>query len=154
MTKWFFKLIAVLMLVALTTSASASSIPPAHEISNNLTHSYYEWWNPSREANFSITYVNSGISAVSGGVYVYGTTTASQTVACVGGLVAIQYWEDGAWKNYTRFYFEALSSSSSELSRTVSVPGGYYYRVKITHTAENGADMVSRVSTTSSVYVN
>ena len=72
MTKWFFKLIAVLMLVALTTSASASSTPPAHEISDNPTYSHYEWWNPSRAANFDITYVNSGISAVSGGVYVSG----------------------------------------------------------------------------------
>lgn len=154
MTKWFFKLLAILMLVTLTTSASASALPPTHEISDNPTYSHYEWCNPSRAADFDITFVESGISVVSNGVYVSGMTMASKTVACVGGLVSIQYWEDNTWKNYTRFYFEALNASSCELSRTVSVPGGFYYRLKITHTAENGADMVSQISTTKSVYVN
>lgn len=155
MSKWISKLLAFIMIVTLVPSAYASeSLPPADQISDNLSFSFYEWENPARSGDFSITHVEAGISAVSNGVYVSGVTIASTTVTLVGGIADIQYWKDNTWKSYTRFDFGALEASECELSRTVSVPGGYYYRLKITHTAEIGVDIVTKVSTTQAVYVN
>lgn len=155
MSKWITKILALILICALIPSAYASeSTPPADQISDNLSFSHYEWQNPARDGDFTITYVESGISAVSSGVYISGMTMASKSVTMVGGIASIQYWEDNAWKTYTQLSFQALQATKCELSRTVSVPGGFYYRLKITHTAEVGVDIVTKVSTTQAVYVN
>lgn len=155
MSKWFSKILVLVMIVAMFPAAYATELPPpANQISDNLVYAHYEWYNPVRSADFSIAYVEAGISAVSGGVYVSGMTMADRDVHIVGGIAYIQYWENGTWKTYTQFYFQALQASKCELSSTISVPSGYYYRLKITHTAENGADIVMKGSTTQAVYVN
>lgn len=155
MSKWISKLLAFIMIVTLVPSAYASeSLPPADQISDNLSFSFYEWENPARSGDFSITHVEAGISVVSNGVYVSGMTMVSIPVTVVGGIANIQQWKDGAWQTYTQFYFEAYQASECELSKTVSVPSGYYYRLKITHTAEEWEDIVTKVSTTQAVYVN
>lgn len=152
MKKMFTKLLAILMLMALTTSASATSMPPADQISADPNHASYSWRNPSRDAGV-ITYVEIGISVVSGGLYLSAVTECSPEADFIGGIAFVQYWEDNTWKDYSRFYFEDYDTDCCELSHTISVPGGYYYRLSIIHTAEFFTDMVSCRSTTEAVYV-
>lgn len=155
MSKWTALLLACIMIMPMFSNAYASdSIPPTEHISDDLSYAYCQWYNPIKAAGFSITFADAGISPVSNGVYVSGTTIASQEVTSVGGIANIQRWENGAWKTYTQFSFQALQASMCELSQTVSVPGGYYYRLKITHTAEDYIDIVMYVSITDAVYVN
>ena len=152
MKKMFTKLLAILMLMALTTSASATSMPPADQISADPNHASYSWRNPSRDAG-EIIYVEIGISVVSSGLYLAAVTESSPAADTIGGIAFVQYWEDDTWKDYSRFYFEDYGVDNCELSHTISVPGGYYYRLSIIHTAQFGMDLITRRSTTQAVFV-
>ncbi|MBQ3486489.1 MAG: hypothetical protein IJA77_13410 [Clostridia bacterium] len=154
MSKFVTKLFALLLICMMIPTAYAdASMPPADQISPDLTHASYSWRNPARSADYTITYVESGISALSGGLYLYGCTEADCIVDAIGGIVDVERWEDGQWKTYMQAYFEDYGKDSCELSYTMSVEGGYYYRLVITHTAEKDVDILMITSTTKSVYV-
>lgn len=155
MSKFVTKLFALLLICMMIPTAYAdASMPPADQISPDLTHASYSWRNPARSADYTITYVESGISAQSGGLYLYGLTEANQEVDAIGGFASVERWENGKWVQYTCILFEDYDTDCCELSYTVSVPGGYYYRLALTHTAEEGTDIVYITSTTKAVYVN
>lgn len=156
MSKFVTKLFALLLICMMIPTAYAdNSMPPADQISPDLTHASYSWRNPARSAaSHSITYVESGISALSGGLYLCGMTETNCDVDAVGGIAMVQRWENGEWKRYYAIGFEAYETDCCELSYTLSVEGGHYYRLTIVHTAEIGSDLVTLTSTTQSVYVN
>lgn len=155
MSKFVTKLFALLLICMMIPAAYAdASMPPADQISPDLTHASYSWRNPARSTDYTITYVESGISALSGGLYLYGLTETDQEIETIGGFAFVQRWESGEWKRYYTILFEDYDTNACELSYSISVDGGYYYRLVITHTAENGSERKMIQSTTSSVYVN
>ena len=155
MSKFVTKLFALLLICMMIPTAYAdASMPPADQISPDLTHASYSWRNPARSTDYTITYVESGISAQSGGLYLCGATEVSCDVDTVGGIAVVQRWENNQWKRYCAIGFEDYDTDTCEFSYTLSVDGGYYYRLVITHTAEDGVDILMITSTTKSVYVN
>lgn len=86
-----------------------------------------------------------------GKIYVGGTTIAAHTVdrVLVGVLVERAKKEDTAWSMYTGWQKENLNTDRAASSRALQVEGGYYYRVRCTHVANQ--DMSS--SFTNGVYI-
>ena len=155
MSKFVTKLFALLLICMMIPTAYAdASMPPADQISPDLTHASYSWRNPARSTDYTITYVESGISALSGGLFISAVTETDRSVDFVGGIATIQRWESGSWKTYYQCHFGAFDTDHGEVNHTVSVEGGHYYRLVITHSGEDGADILMRTSTTKAVYVN
>lgn len=87
----------------------------------------------------------------SGQLYAGGTTIASHTVSRVGVSVIVERAQEGdeEWEyydNWSKYNDDADRVSSN---RTLDVEGGYYYRVRCTHSA--GSDMSS--SFTNGVFI-
>lgn len=155
MSKFVTKLFALLLICMMIPAAYAdASMPPADQISPDLTHASYSWRNPARMTDeYTITYVECGISPVSGGLFISAVTETDRVVDCVGGVATVQRWENGSWETYYQGYFGEYSSAHGEMNRTISVAGGNYYRLVITHTAEDDADILMQTATTKAVYV-
>lgn len=156
MSKFVTKLFALLLICMMIPTAYAdASIPPADQISPDLTHASYSWRNPARMTDeYTITYVESGISPVSGGLFISATTETSKSVDFVGGVATIQRWENGSWKTYYQCNFGTLDGDHGEMNLTVSVDTGCYYRLVVTHSGEDGIDILMITSTTKAVFVN
>ena len=143
-----------LLVVMLSASCALADTPPASEISADLSSAFTSWQNPMRSSDFTITYVDAGIS-VSGNILYLAATTESNMVAIdIGGFGQIQRWENNAWQDYMQIGFTAIDSDIATLSRTVVVVGGYYYRMVLTHTATIEHLTQYCTTTTRSVYVN
>lgn len=154
MSKFVTKLFALLLICMMIPAAYAdASMPPADQISPDLTHASYSWRNPARSTDYTITYVESGISAVSGGLFVSAVTEVDENIDTVGGVITIQRWENGGWSTYYQAYFENYDTYHCEVNRTISAASGYYYRLVVSHTAAHGADFLMCKSTTKAVYL-
>ena len=158
MAKTIRTLLAALAVIVLTMTCALGdmSTPSANEIAADLTSSYVSGYTGARstDTDFTITYVEAGISVSGTGVYISGTTEANRVVDDVGGIATIQRWENNAWKTYKTIGFAALDASECSLSRTVPVDGGYYYRLVITHSVNDNGKLKTCTSTTRSVFVN
>ena len=102
------------------------------------------------------TYLQSGTSKVSktgpGAIAAGGTTTARRTVNEVGITVVVERLKKGTttWTYYKTWSTENTNAITATISKSLIVPGGYYYRVRSTHWANS--DMSS--SSTSGVYID
>ena len=87
----------------------------------------------------------------SGKIYAGGTTLAAHTVESVKISVTVERAQEGdtAWKIYDGWQKENNNTDRVGSNRTLEVEGGYYYRVRCTHSANS--DMSS--SFTNGVYV-
>lgn len=155
MSKFVTKLFALLLICMMIPAAYAdASMPPADQISPDLTHASYSWRNTARMTDeYTITYVESGISPVSGGLFISATTEASMVVDTIGGVISIERWENGGWRTYYQAYFEDYGTYQCEVNCTINAQSGYYYRLVVSHTAENSIDLVMCTSTTKAVYL-
>lgn len=86
-----------------------------------------------------------------GKIYAGGTTIAADVVEKVKVGVIIERAQEGdtAWATYDGWQKENYNTDRVAANRTLEVEGGYYYRVRCTHSANN--DMSS--SFTNGVYV-
>lgn len=86
-----------------------------------------------------------------GKIYAGGTTIAAHTVDKVKIAVIVERAQEGdtEWTFYDSWQKENLDTDRVGSNRTLEVEGGYYYRVRCTHSANN--DMSS--SFTNGVYV-
>ena len=86
-----------------------------------------------------------------GKIYAGGTTIAAHTVDKVKIAVIVERAQEGdtEWTFYDSWQKENLDTDRVGSNRTLEVEGGYYYRVRCTHSANN--DMSS--SFTDGVYV-
>ena len=86
-----------------------------------------------------------------GKIYAGGTTLAAHTVESVKISVTVERAQEGdtAWKIYDGWQKENNNTDRVGSNRTLEVEGGYYYRVRCTHSANS--DMSS--SFTDGVYV-
>lgn len=107
------------------------------------------------------THLMDGESTISaagiGKVYAYGATTANHTVDYVGLIVYVERysWETGRWHQVDTWTVESRNDYYVSSGKTVTVEGGYYYRVRCEHSAGNDADFPydSDVSFTDGIWV-
>ncbi|MGE9940633.1 hypothetical protein ACQRBH_03555 [Bariatricus sp. SGI.161] len=86
-----------------------------------------------------------------GELYAGGTTIAAHTVANVQVSVIVERAQEGdtAWSLYDSWHKENENMDRVASNRSLQVEGGYYYRVRCTHSANS--DMSS--SFTNGVYI-
>lgn len=99
-------------------------------------------------------YLQSGSSSIgkigTGKIKVGGTTVAQRVVPNLKISVMVDRLVGDSWLSYTFWSATASDTYSLTTSKTLTVPRGYYYRVRCYHTA--GTDSGS--SNTSGIYVD
>ena len=155
MKMFVWVLLAVLAVVFISSSAIAVEIPPADQISNNLIKDYGSWSNNKRSTEFEISYTSYGIEKTSStSVFVSGTTETNQTAGRFGVLITVQQWDNNRWNNYKSTSDREYSSTKCSHSDTITVASGYYYRIKVTHTATDNFVDRTLYSYSKSIFVN
>ena len=106
------------------------------------------------------TYIMTGDCTISkagrGRVYAYASTTANQEVNYIATQVFVErYLEDvDAWGYVTSWVEEVENDIYMSTAKTVSVDGGYYYRVKAYHIAGDEYPYEETASVTNGIWVN
>ena len=80
-----------------------------------------------------------------------GTTTAYHVVDYIGIAVVVERLKKGTstWSYYKTWQVEKTNASSVSSSKNLTVPSGYYYRVRCTHWANSDASS----SFTNGIYI-
>lgn len=86
-------------------------------------------------------YLQSGYSKISkvgdGKITAGGNTTAQKVVSKVSINVNVERKVNGSWKHYTSWTSTKNNAIALNASKTLTVPKGYYYRVKCVHYANS-----------------
>ncbi len=86
-------------------------------------------------------YLQSGSSKIVragvGKIAVGGTTIAQKTVSTIKVTVIIEQLVNGSWLRYTSWSESKTNTYSVSTSKTLTVPRGYYYRVRSIHNANS-----------------
>lgn len=86
-------------------------------------------------------YLQSGYSQISkvgaGKIAVGGTTTAQKVVSEVSINVNVERKVNGSWEHYISWTATKKNAGAVTSSKTLTVPKGYYYRVKCVHYANS-----------------
>lgn len=86
-------------------------------------------------------YLQSGYSKISkvgdGKITAGGNTTAQKVVSKVSINVNVERKVNGSWKHYTSWTSTKNNAIALNSSKTLTVPKGYYYRVKCVHYANS-----------------
>lgn len=86
-------------------------------------------------------YLKSGTSSASnagnGKFAAGGTTVAQKIVSEVSVTVRVERLINGSWSSYTSWSSKSYNSAIASTSKVLSVPNGYYYRVRCTHYANS-----------------
>ena len=153
-----FLLTLTLMLTNLgAVLAETVSAPPASQISANPEYAsvkkYFLGAGDTRD--FAITFTSSSIGKKSSSSVSISAVTESNTTAIrIGGIIYIQQWKNNRWNNYTSSSFREYATARASTVKTVSVESGYYYRIKVYHSASDSTGTVQVVSTTTSILVD
>lgn len=137
--------------------AETVSAPPASQISANPEYAsvkkYFLGAGDTRD--FAITFISSSIGKKSSSSVAITAVTESNTTAIrIGGTIYVQQWKNNAWRNYTSTSFWSYDTTRASTGKIVSVESGYYYRIKVYHTASDNTELTQAVSTTTSVLVD
>lgn len=100
------------------------------------------------------TYLQKGISNISkvgtGKIKVGGTTIAQKVVSEIGLSVMVERLSGSSWVSYTSWSVYGSNTYTLTSSKTLTVPRGYYYRVRCIHSANTD----NSSSNTSGIYVD
>ena len=99
-------------------------------------------------------YLQSGSSSIgqigSGKIKVSGTTIAQKVVSNIKVSVMVERRVKGDWVSYTSWNASDTNSYFITTSKTLTVPKGYYYRVRCVHSANTDVSD----SNTNAIYVD
>ncbi len=99
-------------------------------------------------------YLQTGNSKIvksgTGKITVGGTTIAQKTVQSVKIAVMVERLVGGSWLSYTSWTTSKENTYYVSTSKTMTVPRGYYYRVRAVHSANSDISN----SNTNALYVN
>lgn len=99
-------------------------------------------------------YLQTGISSIgkvgTGKIKVAGTTIAQRVVPTIKVSVMVERLVNGDWLSYNFISASDINTYTVTTSKILTVPRGYYYRVRCVHTANS--DVGS--SNTSGIYVD
>lgn len=96
--------------------------------------------------NGSSRIVKSGVGKITVGA----TTIAQRQVSSIQVAVVVERLVNGSWLSYTSWTTSKANAYSVSTSKTLTVPRGYYYRVRSVHSANSDIG----TSNTSGLYVN
>lgn len=88
-----------------------------------------------------------------GTVNISGSTSTFSNVEQIGLTLNLQYYSSGKWVTLTTYNYNKYLTNYVSGGRTVSVSGGYNYRVYAQHTAFDGISNESGQSYSSTIYV-
>lgn len=98
-------------------------------------------------------YLQTGTSKIvksgTGKITVGGTTIAQKIVPTIKVAVMVERLVDGSWLSYTSWSASKTNNYSVSTSKTLTVPRGYYYRVRSIHNASSDRGY----SNTSGLYI-
>ena len=77
------------------------------------------------------------VRAGTGKITVGGTTIAQRTVSTIQVSVMVERLVNGNWLSYTSWSASKTNTYSVSTSKTLTVPRGYYYRVRSIHNANS-----------------
>lgn len=77
------------------------------------------------------------VRAGTGKIAVGGTTIAQRTVSTIQVSVMVERLVNGNWLSYTSWSASKTNTYSVSTSKTLTVPRGYYYRVRSIHNANS-----------------
>ena len=89
------------------------------------------------------------VKAGTGKIAVGGTTIAQRTVSSIKVTVIVERLVNGSWESYTSWSASKTNAYSVSTSKTLTVPRGYYYRVRSIHNASSDRG----TSNTSGLYI-
>lgn len=99
-------------------------------------------------------YLQTGSSSIgevgTGKIKAGGTTIAQKTVSTIKLSVIVERLVSGSWARYTAWNVSDSNVISLTSSKTLTVPRGYYYRVRCIHSANSD----SSNSNTSGIYID
>lgn len=99
-------------------------------------------------------YLQSGSSSIGeigkGKIKVSGTTIAQKTVSEIKLSVIVERLVDGSWLRYHSWSVSDKNAYALTSSKTLTVPRGYYYRVRCVHSANSDISN----SNTGGIYVD
>lgn len=103
-------------------------------------------------------YLSYGTSALknlgAGQVNFYGDTVCYRESDVVVVALTLQRLVSGYWRSYSTITGTAYNTFATSTGTTITVPKGYYYRVKGVHTAQKGSTVDSTTTYTDGVYIN
>jgi hypothetical protein len=88
----------------------------------------------------------------SGSFSLYGRTLASQNVSEIQVDIMLQRWNGLWWADIATFSDVNYNSDRVIISRSVTAPTGYYYRLKGRHTVKHGGVIEVAFSQTPAIY--
>lgn len=125
-------LLAMALTLGLSLSVSGQMVKAAEEIQEEIGYT---------DIQTRGVYLQSGSSKISkpgaGKITVGGTTRAQKVVDTVSINVNVEKYVNGYWEHYTSWTVTKHDTVSVTTSKTLSVPKGYYYRVKSVHYANS-----------------
>lgn len=137
-------LLAMVLTLGLSLSVSGQMVKAAEELQEEVGYT---------DIQTRGIYLQSGSSKISkagsGKITVGGVTRAQKVVDTVSINVNVERKVNGDWEQYTSWTVTKKNTVYVTTSKTLSVPKGYYYRVKSVHYANS--DVSS--SGTSGLYV-
>lgn len=125
-------LLAMTLILGLSLSVSGQMVKAAEELQEEVGYT---------DIQTRGVYLQSGSSKISkagnGKITVGGITRAQKVVDTVSINVNVERKVGGVWKQYTSWTVTKHDVISVTTSQTISVPKGYYYRVKSVHYANS-----------------
>lgn len=101
-----------------------------------------------------LSYGTASIKNLGGGqVQFYGDTVCVRQSDVVKANCHLQQLVNGVWSDYTIRYCTEYNTSYASAVHYATVPTGYYYRVKGTHSATKGTVVESVTTYTDGVYI-
>ena len=112
---------------------------------------------PEGEVSTYGTYLGYGTVSITdlggGQVQFYGDTVCVRQSDVVKANCHLQQLVNGVWSDYTTRYCTEYNTSYASAVHYATVPTGYYYRVKGTHSATKGTVVESVTTYTDGVYI-
>lgn len=137
--------VASLCMIPAVSANAASTNKAATSAASDVAHGIYDFDNSSTKGNekkansndlinfVRLTLVKSGSNLI-----VYGDTRSNDEMSLIGFKnITLQRQENGVWRDY-QTWTDLYNSNSIRysVSKTVTVPAGYYYRAVANHYAE------------------
>lgn len=142
----------VAVLLSLTVSGGAGEVKAAANVQTTSATEEYELSEGIVQPKGQ--YLQTGSSSIGeigkGKIKVSGTTVAQKVVSKIKISVMVERQVKGDWVSYTSWNASDTNTHFLTTSRTLTVPRGYYYRVRSVHSANTDAGH----SNTSAIYVD
>lgn len=150
------KLLKIGMITGLVCAFTVSPIMVnASNINEQATESYVEDTEYSVQRASLLSYGNSRLKKLSSNsVSVYGVTQCHRLCDDVYLSLYLERKVDGYYSTYKSWDYSTTDATSLSKSLVVSVPSGYYYRVRAYHAVSDSGSSKESISTlTEGIYV-